>query len=197
MKVVLASANPGKLQELSDLLKPLSMELIAQSDLGIESAEEPAATFVENALIKARHASLESGLPAIADDSGISATALNGAPGVVSARFAGRDATDHENNTKLVNALADSADSSAHYDCVMVFLRHPADPAPLIAAGRWNGRIVSAACGNNGFGYDPHFYLDELAKTAAQLEPEHKNRISHRGQAARALVSALVAEGST
>lgn len=197
MKVVLASGNAGKLRELSVLLNPLGFELVTQAALGIEGAEEPAVTFVENALLKARHASRLSGLPAIADDSGLSVPALNGAPGVRSSRYAGDTATDADNNARLVAELAELAldtaagRAAAHFDCVMVYLAHPEDPTPIIASGRWHGRILDRPRGDNGFGYDPHFYLEDLDATAAELDPARKNRLSHRGQAARALAAAL------
>ncbi len=197
MRIVLASGNAGKLKELGELLAPHALELIAQGALGIKPAAETGCTFIENALMKARHASRESGLPALADDSGISVAALNDAPGVYSARYAGPDATDRDNNARLLAALrengsldadqAPSARTRAHYDCVIVLLRHPEDPAPLIASGRWYGQITGHPAGSHGFGYDPFFWLPEQGRTAAQLSPEEKNRISHRGQAVQAL----------
>jgi XTP/dITP diphosphohydrolase len=195
VRVVLASANAGKLRELSALLAPLGVTLVSQGELGIDSVPEPGITFVENALIKARHASAAAGLPAIADDSGISVDALDGRPGVHSARFAGEEATDAENNSKLLGELEDVPDKAAHYDCVLVFLRSPDDPAPLIATGRWDGVIVDEPRGENGFGYDPFFLLPDRQLTAAELPPEEKNRISHRGQAVRSLVDALNRSG--
>jgi XTP/dITP diphosphohydrolase len=195
VRVVLASGNRGKLRELSALLAPLGVELVPQADLGIEAPEEPHATFVENALVKARHASALAGIPAIADDSGLCVDALNGAPGVRSARFAGPDATDADNNARLIEALGGTSERRAHYDCVMVFIRRPDDPAPLIATGRWHGHIVDVPRGCNGFGYDPHFVPDGVpdgaGRTAAELPPELKNRISHRGQASASLVALL------
>jgi XTP/dITP diphosphohydrolase len=190
---VLASANPGKLSELSALLAPLGMTLVPQSDFGIEGPDEPHLTFLENALVKARHASRCTGLPAIADDSGLSVPALGGAPGVRSARYAGPQATDAANNDKLINALRPHGDRRAHYDCVMIFLRHAGDPAPLVATGRWHGRIVDVPRGSNGFGYDPHFQVvvDGCERTAAELDEAHKNRISHRGQASARLIELL------
>ncbi len=187
MKVVLATANPGKLEELSNLLNPLGLELVGQSELGIRGARETASTFVENALLKARHASRESGLAAIADDSGIAVDALNGAPGVHSARYAGEKATDDDNNRKLLRTLCAFDDKAAHYYCVLTFVRHPEDPVPLIATGRWDGHIITKPRGVNGFGYDPYFYLTDLGQTAAELSPALKNRLSHRGQAVRRL----------
>jgi XTP/dITP diphosphohydrolase len=191
VRIVLASANAGKLRELSALLSPHGVTLISQGELGIGSVPETGMTFVENALIKARHASTESGLPAIADDSGISVDALGGRPGVHSARFAGEDATDADNNAQLLEELHGIRDARAHYDCVLVFLRSPEDPAPLIATGRWHGFITTEPRGENGFGYDPYFRLPEMQLTAAELPPEEKNRISHRGQAVRSLVGLL------
>ncbi|MGE0625159.1 MAG: RdgB/HAM1 family non-canonical purine NTP pyrophosphatase [Pseudomonadales bacterium] len=191
MKIVLASGNAGKLRELDALLTPLGLGLVAQTELGIAPAEETACTFVENALIKARHASRLSGLPAIADDSGLAVDALGGAPGVYSARYAGPDASDQANNDKLIAALPATADTSAHYYCVIVYLAHAEDPAPLIASGRWDGRIVTSPKGDNGFGYDPYFFDPERGCTAAELEPAVKNRISHRGQAVSALARQL------
>ena len=201
MKVVLASGNAGKLTELGALLAPYDMTLIAQGELGIQPAPETGCTFVENALEKARHASRESGLPAIADDSGISVDALNGEPGVYSARYAGIDAEDAANNTKLISTLeargllgADGAPSertTAHFYCAVVLLRHPEDPIPLIACGRWNGQITGRAHGSNGFGYDPHFWLPDRQLTSADLPPAEKNRISHRALAVAALSSQL------
>ena len=178
------------------MLEPLGFELVAQRDLGIPDAEEPHATFIENALAKARHASRLSGLPAFADDSGICAAALGGEPGVHSARYAaagegGREGQDARNNRKLLDALSRHADRRAHYYCVLVLVRHAGDPEPLIAEGRWHGEVVSEARGANGFGYDPHFYLPDLGRTAAELEPDAKNAVSHRGQALRALVARL------
>ena len=194
MKVVLASGNAGKLRELGALLAPLHLELITQAGLGIEPAAETGCTFVENALIKARHASEQSGLPAIADDSGISVAALSGAPGVRSARFAGARASDADNNAKLLALLAGATDRRAHFCCVMVYLRHPEDPMPIIATGRWHGEIARTPRGGSGFGYDPCFFLPELSCTAAELPQDRKNRISHRGLASAALVSQLAAE---
>lgn len=204
MKVILASGNAGKLKELGALRTPFAMDLVAQGALGIQPAPETGCTFVENALEKARHASRESGLPAIADDSGISVTALDGEPGVLSARYAGAGADDAANNAKLIAALtergllaADGAPSettAAHFFCAVVLLRHPLDPVPLIACGRWNGQITGIARGTNGFGYDPHFWLPERQLTSAELAPEEKNRISHRALAVAALIRQLDAQ---
>jgi XTP/dITP diphosphohydrolase len=190
-KLVLASNNAGKVKEFQALLAPLNFQIIPQGELGIPSAEEPHHTFVENALAKARHASAASGLPALADDSGICAHALNGQPGVLSARFAGEQADDAANNQKLIQELRDQADRGAHYVCALVFVNSANDPEPLIVQTRWYGQIVDQAAGSNGFGYDPHFFLPEQNCTAAQLESAQKNSISHRGQALRELITQL------
>jgi len=194
-KLVIASANAGKLREIQTILAPLGCEVLTQAALGIADAEEPHLTFIENALAKARHAAEHSGLPALADDSGVCAVALGGEPGVHSARYAGnstgREKRDARNNDKLVAALSACTDRRAYYYCAMVLVRHAADPQPLIGEGYWWGEIRSEARGRNGFGYDPHFFLPELGKTAAELDPEHKNRLSHRGQALRQLVEKL------
>ena len=187
--VVLASNNAGKLAEFSSLLAPLGMELRKQSELGISEAEEPHATFVENALAKARHVAQLSGLPALADDSGICVPTLGGAPGVLSARFAGEPKSDARNNQKLIQDLSALEDKSAYYYCVLVYLRHAQDPQPVIAEGRWDGEIIATPSGANGFGYDPHFWIPSLNKTAAELSAEEKNQLSHRGQALRALIA--------
>jgi len=190
-KLVLASSNPGKLREFEALLAPLGMEVVPQASLGIADAEEPHGTFVENALAKARHASGRSRLPALADDSGICVGALGGEPGVHSARFAGEPKSDARNNEKLAQLLAGKDDRRAHYYCVVVLLRHAEDPEPLIAEGTWAGEIVAEPRGANGFGYDPHFFLRDFGKTAAELEPEQKNLVSHRGKALRRLLAKL------
>lgn len=188
-RLVLASSNRGKLTELSELFAPMAVRLVAQADLGIEGAAETATTFVENALAKARHAAACSGDTAIGDDSGLVVDALRGSPGIRSARYAGPRATDAENNRKLIGALEPIAPPHrAAFHCVLVLLRHPTDPAPLIAGGIWRGEIIVAARGTGGFGYDPHFYVPELGRTAAELSSEEKHRYSHRGQAARALL---------
>lgn len=193
MKLVLASSNPGKLREIGALLAPLSIEVIPQQDLHIEEAQEPHATFLENALAKARHASRASGLPALADDSGLCVEALGGEPGVHSAYYAGRDgdraARDARNNERILREL--NEDRRAYYCCVLVLLRHVDDPRPLVAEGIWRGEIARAPRGGNGFGYDPLFFLPSLQKTAAELAPQHKNRISHRGIALRKLLGLL------
>ena len=184
-EVVLASANPGKLRELEALLADLGWHLRAQSGLGVPTVAETGTTFVENAIIKARHAAAHTGLPALADDSGIEVDALHGAPGVFSARFAGPDATDADNNALLVQRLRDIPESArgARYRAVIVFMRHADDPAPLICEGSWEGRIRLEPAGDGGFGYDPYFFLPELGCTSAELNAIEKNRRSHRGQA--------------
>ena len=187
--VVLASNNAGKLAEFSSLLTPLGLALRKQSELGISEAEEPYATFVENALAKARHVLQLSGLPALADDSGVCVPALGGAPGVLSARYAGEPKSDARNNQKLIHDLSIHEDKSAYYYCVLVYLRHAQDPQPVIAEGRWDGEIIATPRGANGFGYDPHFWIPSLNKTAAELSAEEKNQLSHRGQALRALIA--------
>ena len=189
--LVIASNNPGKLAEFSRLLGPLGYQVRTQSELGISEAEEPHPTFIENALAKARHASRASGLPALADDSGICVPALGGAPGVQSARYAGEPKSDDANNAKLVQALSSHTDKSAYYYCVLVFVRHAEDPQPVIAEGRWQGELIAQPRGEGGFGYDPHFLLPTLGKTAAELSAEQKNQLSHRGQALRALMAKL------
>jgi XTP/dITP diphosphohydrolase len=191
MNVVLATSNPGKLAELKVLLLPLGVVLQAQSALGVRDADETATTFIENALIKARHAAAATGLPAIADDSGLVVGALGGAPGIRSARYAGVGAGAAANNRALIAALRGIEDRHAYFYCALVFLRHPADPAPLIATADWTGWIVDEPRGDRGFGYDPHFLVDGMTETAAQLPPDLKNRISHRGRAAAALVALM------
>ena len=199
-KIVIASNNLGKLTEIGAILAPLDIEIVAQSTLGVPAAEEPHCTFVENALAKARHASRHTGLPALADDSGICVAALHGAPGVHSARFAGdapagaaggRKAQDERNNRKLIELLAHEANCRAHYYCVIVLMRQADDPQPLICEAEWHGEIVKTPRGDGGFGYDPLFLIPELRRTAAELKPGHKNRISHRGQALAALAARL------
>ena len=194
-RVVLASGNAAKLREMQALLAPTGIDLVAQSALGVANAEEPFDTFIENALAKARHASRATGLPAVADDSGVCVPALGGAPGVRSARYAadheGGDRSDAANNALLVQALAGCADRAACYYCALVLVRTPDDPQPVIADGLWYGEIVAAPRGAGGFGYDAHFLLPELGLTAAELDAAAKNRFSHRGQAMRALLAGL------
>lgn len=190
-KLVLASNNEGKLKEFRRLLTPLGLEVIPQAALGVTEAQEPHQTFVENALAKARHASRATGLPALADDSGLCVEALAGAPGVHSARFAGEPKSDARNNAKLIAVLAGKADRRAHYACVLVLVRHAEDPEPLIAAGDWWGEIIDAPRGDGGFGYDPHFLDPAFGLTGAELPLEQKNRVSHRGKAMAVLMAQL------
>ncbi|MCS6787043.1 MAG: RdgB/HAM1 family non-canonical purine NTP pyrophosphatase [Thiobacillaceae bacterium] len=194
-QLVIASNNPGKLREIGQILAPLGFQVRPQADFGVPECPEPHVTFVENCIAKARHAAAHTGLPALADDSGICVHALGGAPGVHSARYAGEPRSDARNNAKLVQALQGVADRRAHYYCVMVYLRHPEDPEPLIAEGRWYGEIIDTPRGSGGFGYDPHFLVPELGRTGAELSAQEKNAISHRGQALRALVEKLQALG--
>jgi XTP/dITP diphosphohydrolase len=190
-RLVLASGNAGKLREFRRLLTPLGIDVIAQSDLGIDEAAEPHHTFVENALAKARHASRLADLPALADDSGICVDALSGAPGVQSARFAGEPASDARNNAKLIRMLAGVTDRRAHYYCMLALMRRGDDPEPLLADGKWDGVIIDEPRGSGGFGYDPHFLDAETGLTGAELPLERKNQLSHRGKAIRLLVSRL------
>jgi XTP/dITP diphosphohydrolase len=190
-KLVIASNNPGKLKEIGALLAPLSIEIVSQSDYNAGEADEPFDTFIENALTKARHASRCSGLPALADDSGICVNALGGAPGVNSARYAGEPKSDARNNQKLIEALKNQTDRRAYYYCVIVLVRHPGDPQPIIVDGSWHGEIIDQPRGTGGFGYDPYFLLPEFGKTAAELTAEQKNKISHRGQALEKLSDIL------
>ena len=196
MKLVLASNNPGKLREIRALL-PKAWEIVCQAELGIPEAEEPHPTFVENALAKARHASRAARLPALADDSGLCVEALGGEPGVRSAYYAGREGSreerDARNNRRLLAELKD--ERKAYYCCIMVLVRHAEDPRPLIAEGLWQGEITRVPRGANGFGYDPLFFLPALQKTAAELDPEKKNRLSHRAAALRNLLALLDAAG--
>ncbi len=189
--LILASNNAGKLREFASLLGPLGLNLAPQGAHDVPEAEEPHLTFVENALAKARHASRLTGLPALADDSGVCVNALGGAPGVLSARYGGEPKSDQRNNEKLIDDLAPHADKSAYYYCVLVYVRHADDPQPVIADGRWNGVMLDQSRGQGGFGYDPYFLLPELGLTAAELPSADKNRLSHRGQALRALVEKL------
>ena len=190
-RLILASNNAGKLREFSEILGPIGFTLHPQGEFNVPEADEPHATFVENALEKARHASRLTGLPALADDSGVCVNAFGGAPGVWSARFAGEPKSDARNNEKMIADLAAHDDKSAYYYCVLVYVRHPDDPQPVIADGRWNGEMIATPRGSNGFGYDPYFYLPSLGKCAAELTPAEKNALSHRGQALRALVEKL------
>ena len=193
-KLVLASNNTGKLREFQALLAPLGWEVVPQVELGVPEADEPHCTFVENALAKARHASEHTGLPALADDSGICVNALQGAPGVYSARFAGAPKSDERNNALLIEKLAGETDRRAHYVCVLAFVRNPEDPQPIIAEGEWHGAIIDTPRGADGFGYDPYFYLPQMEQTAAELAPALKNTLSHRGAACRQLLARLQLE---
>ena len=190
-KLIIASGNPGKLREIGQILTPLGFEVLPQSDFAVPECPEPHVTFIENSLAKARHASLHTGLPALADDSGICVEALNGAPGVYSARYSGEPKSDERNNEKLVAALKGQANRKAHYYCVIVLVRHADDPEPLIAEGRWHGDIIDSPRGAGGFGYDPYFYVAEFGRTGAELTPNEKNSVSHRGKALHELVEKL------
>jgi XTP/dITP diphosphohydrolase len=192
-KLVIASGNQGKLRELSALLTPLDYDVHTQSEFNVPEAEETGTTFVENAIIKARNAAAHTGLPAVADDSGIEVDALNGAPGVYSARFSGNDASDQKNNALLVEKLSkvDPDQRSARYRAVIVFMRHAKDPSPIICEGSWQGSIVLEPRGEGGFGYDPYFWVPTHNCTSAELSAETKNSLSHRGQALRQLVDRL------
>lgn len=190
-KLVIASNNPGKLREFQSTLASLPIEILTQAQLGIEEAEEPHCTFIENALAKARQVSRISGLPALADDSGICVAALNGAPGVQSARYAGEPKSDARNNEKLLQAMNGIADRRAHYYCVLVLVRHADDPQPLIAEGEWHGEIAQQMLGEGGFGYDPLFWLPQLNKMSAELSRDDKAQISHRAQALHILLQKL------
>ncbi|WP_027858084.1 RdgB/HAM1 family non-canonical purine NTP pyrophosphatase [Marinobacterium jannaschii] len=192
-KIVLASGNKGKLREFNQVLADFHIEVLPQSDFGVTDADETGLSFVENAILKARHAAAATGLPALADDSGLEVDALKGSPGIYSARFSGENATDALNNAKLLEMLKDvpEAERSARFQCLLVFMRHANDPTPLICQGSWEGRILTEACGENGFGYDPLFLIPELGKASAQLPPEQKNRLSHRGQAVAQFIAEI------
>jgi XTP/dITP diphosphohydrolase len=190
-KLVIASNNAGKIREIGHLLGPLGIEVLPQSEFKVPDVDEPHRTFIENAIVKARHACERTGLPSLADDSGICVNALNGQPGVLSARYAGEPKSDERNNRKLIGALANLDDCRAYYYCVIVLLRHADDPQPLIADATWQGEIISDKRGGGGFGYDPYFFLPDLGKTAAELPMDDKNRISHRGQALAKLLARL------
>ncbi|WP_346426838.1 RdgB/HAM1 family non-canonical purine NTP pyrophosphatase [Wenzhouxiangella sp. XN201] len=192
-KLVLASGNPGKLKELAHMLEPLHIEVISQADFDVQAVEETGLTFVENALLKAREAARVSGLPALGDDSGLVVDALDGRPGIYSARYAGKDASDADNNQKLLRELADLPMDrrTAHFHCCLVLLRHESDPVPIIAEGSWHGHILEAPRGDGGFGYDPLFHDREIGATAAELPMEEKARTSHRGSALAALIDRL------
>jgi XTP/dITP diphosphohydrolase len=192
-QVVLASNNAGKVREIDQMLAEFGMHVHPQSEFGVIEVEETGLSFVENAILKARNAAEQSGLPAIADDSGLEVDALNGAPGIYSARYAGAGASDEQNLQKLLQDLNNipEAERTARFQCLMVYMRHASDPTPLICQGTWEGIITLEPRGDNGFGYDPVFYVPEQHCTSAELPPETKNRLSHRGQALRALVAAL------
>ena len=192
-KVVMASSNPGKLREINQILGDLGMEVLPQSDFGVPDADETGLTFVENSILKARHAAQLTGLPAIADDSGLEVDALKGAPGIYSARYSGPGATDEKNLQKLLEDLRDvpEAERSARFQCLMVFMAHAEDPTPIICQGTWEGRILFEPRGDGGFGYDPIFYVPSENCASAELTPEVKNSLSHRGQALTKLVEAL------
>jgi len=190
-QLVIATGNAGKLREIKHLLAPLALEVIPQSALNVPECEEPFCTFIENALAKARHASQHTGLPALADDSGLCVDALQGAPGVLSARYAGEPKSDDNNNRKLLEVLGDHPHRNAHFYCVMVLVRHADDPEPLIAEGQWVGEILNEYRGHDGFGYDPLFLDAKTGKTVAELPLEIKSRISHRGHAMSKLLQKL------
>ncbi len=190
-KLVIASNNPGKLREFQHMLAPLDIEVLTQSQLGISEAEEPHITFVENAIAKARHVSRESGLPALADDSGICVHVLGGMPGVLSARFSGFPKSDERNNRALLEAMKTHTDRRAHYYCVLVLMNSAGDPQPLIAEGEWHGEIAREERGEGGFGYDPMFWLPELGKMSSELTHDEKHAISHRGRAMKVLLEKL------
>ncbi|NIF34261.1 XTP/dITP diphosphatase [Enterobacter sp. Cy-643] len=192
-KVVLATGNAGKVRELADLLADFGFDVVAQTELNVESVEETGLTFIENAVLKARHAAKVTGLPALADDSGLAVDALGGAPGIYSARYAGEDASDQQNLEKLLAALKDVPDEKrqAQFHCVLVFMRHAEDPTPLVFHGSWPGVITHAPAGQGGFGYDPIFFVPSEGKTAAELTRDEKSAISHRGQALKLLLEAM------
>lgn len=192
-KIVLATGNKGKVSELAAMLAPFALEVIPQTALGVSDADETGLTFVENAILKARHAAKSTGLPAIADDSGLAVAALAGAPGIYSARYAGPNCSDAQNIAKLLEALnaVPTTERQAAFHCVLVYLRHAEDPTPLICHGSWMGEIALSASGQGGFGYDPVFYVPALAKTAAELTAAEKQQLSHRGQALRQLLKQL------
>lgn len=194
-QIVIASSNKGKLKEISELLVPLGISVLPQSAFNVADTDEPYQTFLENALTKARHASRCTGLPALADDSGLCVSSLHGAPGIHSARYAGEPRSDIRNNQKLVKALENhtQAERAAWYYCVIVVVRYPDDPQPIVVDGTWHGEITLLPQGNGGFGYDPHFFLPALGRTSAELTPEDKNRISHRGKALDRLVKGIKA----
>lgn len=192
-KIVLATGNQGKVREMAGLLADFGFDVVAQSEFNISEAAETGTTFIENAIIKARHAAQQTGLPAIADDSGLEVDALNGAPGIYSARYAGEDASDQQNLNKLLAAMQDIPEEqrTARFHCVLVLMRHENDPTPIVCHGQWQGRILTQAHGENGFGYDPVFYVPEENCASAELEPARKKQLSHRGKALQQLFSIL------
>lgn len=194
-KIVLASNNKGKVREFGEMLSILNMEVVPQATFNIEDADETGLTFVENAIIKARHASAIAGIPAIADDSGLEVDFLNGAPGIYSARYSGEGATDEKNLHKLLDALKDVPEEkrTARFQCLLVYMRHAEDPTPIICQGTWEGMIMTEPQGENGFGYDPVFYVPSHNCSSAQLAADEKNKLSHRGQALKKLLTALKA----
>ena len=194
-KVVIASNNAGKLREIARILEPLGLEAQPQGNFGVPECPEPHVTFIENCIAKARHASAHTGLPALADDSGICVEALNGAPGVYSARYTGEPKSDERNNQKLIEALQGQDNRKAHYYCVIVYVRYADDPQPLIGEGRWHGEIIDTPRGDGGFGYDPYFLVPEYDKTGAELDMDTKNGLSHRGQALGELAQKLTTLG--
>jgi XTP/dITP diphosphohydrolase len=193
--LVLATGNPGKVNELANMLSPLNINVLPQSDFNVGEVAETGTTFVENAIIKARHAAKITGMPAIADDSGLEVDGLNGAPGVYSARFAGESASDQDNIDKLLNELADNPNRKARFWCVLVLMRHADDPTPLICSASWEGEITQTQNGEGGFGYDPVFFVEEQNCTSAELTKEQKNAVSHRGQALKKLLLELQSKG--
>jgi XTP/dITP diphosphohydrolase len=193
--LVLATGNPGKVSELANMLSPLNINVVPQSDFNVSDVAETGTTFVENAIIKARHAAKITGMPAIADDSGLEVDGLNGAPGVYSARFAGQGASDQDNIDKLLAELANNPVRSARFWCVLVLMRHADDPTPLICSASWEGEITQTQHGEGGFGYDPVFYVPSLECTSAELTKAQKNAVSHRGQALQALLNELKLKG--
>ncbi len=190
-KIVLATGNQGKVREFASLFAEYGVDVVAQKELGVSDVPETGTTFVENAIIKARHAAQVTGLPAIADDSGLVVDALGGAPGIYSARYAGADATDDSNIDKLLSELEGETQRKAHFFCTLVFMRHADDPVPLVAQGKWQGEVLSARAGNGGFGYDPVFHVPTHGCTAAELDKVEKNQISHRGNALRLLLNTM------
>ena len=190
-KIVIASNNAGKLREIQRILEPLAIEAMPQGHFGVPECPEPHVTFIENCIAKARHASAHTGLAALADDSGICVDALNGGPGVYSARYAGEPKSDARNNQKLIETLRGNPNRKAHYYCVMVYVRYPDDPQPIITEGSWHGEIIDTPRGENGFGYDPYFLVPQFGRTGAELGEDEKNAVSHRGLALRALAERL------